>query len=856
MQVPGKPSLDGLEEVWSKRWDADGTYRFDRSQTRDQIFSIDTPPPTVSGSLHVGHVFSYTHTDTIARFHRMRGREVFYPMGWDDNGLPTERRVQNYFGVRCDPSLPYDPDFEPPEKPPDRPAAISRRNFVELCERLVVEDEAKFEELWRRLGLSVDWNLTYTTIGKATQRISQRGFLHLLARGEAYQAEAPTLWDVDFRTAVAQAELEDRETPGAYHALRFRRPAGDPVVIETTRPELIPACVALVAHPDDTRYQPLFGSVVRTPLFDVEVPVVAHPLADPDKGSGIAMICTFGDLTDVTWWRELNLPARPVVDWDGRLKPDPPDVITGDAGRAAYAELAGKTIRQAQRRVVELLGDAGELVGDPRPVTHSVKFYERGDRPLEIVTTRQWYVRNGGRDPKLRDELLARGRELHWHPAYMRARYESWVEGLNGDWLISRQRFFGVPFPVWYSLDADGEVDHADPILASEDQLPVDPASEVPDGYDETQRGQPGGFVGDPDIMDTWATSSLTPQIASRWDEDPDLFTRTYPMDLRPQGHEIIRTWLFSSVVRAHLEFGALPWQQAAISGWVLDPDRKKMSKSKGNVVTPMAILEQYGSDAVRYWAASGRPGTDTTFEEGQMKIGRRLAIKLLNASKFTLGVAGADSDVPEPTAVHAPLDRALLATLADLVTQTTAAFEDYDYARALDHAEQFFWRFCDDYVELVKQRAYGSRGDAPAASASATLVLALDTMLRLFAPHLPFVTEEVWSWWRPGSIHRADWPDAGPLRDAAGDPAGGGDPAVFSVAAEVLGQVRKVKSEQQRSLRVEARRVTVHDTAERVALLGAARDDVREAARADVLDLVVGTPAHVDVELAPPDDA
>ena len=858
MLVPDKPSLDGLEEVWSKRWDADGTYRFDRSKTRDQIFSVDTPPPTVSGSLHVGHVFSYTHTDTVARFQRMRGREVFYPMGWDDNGLPTERRVQNYFGVRCDPSLPYDPGFEAPEKPSDPPTAISRRNFVELCERLVVEDEAKFEELWRRLGLSVDWNLTYTTIGKATQRISQRGFLHLLARGEAYRAEAPTLWDVDFRTAVAQAELEDRETPGAYHALRFHRSAGDPVVIETTRPELIPACVALVAHPDDTRFQPLFGSVVRTPLFEVEVPVVAHPLADPDKGSGIAMICTFGDLTDVTWWRELDLPARPVVDWDGRLKRDPPDVITGDAGRAAYAELAGKTIRQAQRRVVELLGDAGELVGDPRPVTHSVKFYERGDRPLEIVTTRQWYIRNGGRDPKLRDELIARGRELHWHPAYMRARYESWVEGLNGDWLISRQRFFGVPFPVWYPLGADGEVDHAHPILASEDSLPVDPASEVPDGYDETQRGQPGGFVGDPDIMDTWATSSLTPQIASRWDEDPDLFTRTYPMDLRPQGHEIIRTWLFSSVVRAHLEFGALPWQQAAISGWVLDPDRKKMSKSKGNVVTPMAILEQYGSDAVRYWAASGRPGTDTTFEEGQMKIGRRLAIKLLNASKFTLGVAGADGDAPEPTAVQAPLDRALLASLADLVTQTTAAFEDYDYARALDHAEQFFWRFCDDYVELVKQRAYGSRGEAAAASASATLVLALDTMLRLFAPHLPFVTEEVWSWWRPGSIHRADWPEAGPLRDAAGDggPGGGGNPAVFDVAAEVLGQVRKVKSEQQRSLRVEARRVTVHDTAERVALLDAARDDVREAARADLLDLVVGTPARVDVELAPPDDA
>jgi valyl-tRNA synthetase len=851
MLVPDKPSLDGLEEVWSKRWDADGTYRFDRSKTRDQIFAIDTPPPTVSGSLHVGHVFSYTHTDAIARFQRMRGREVFYPMGWDDNGLPTERRVQNYFGVRCDPSLPYDPTFEPPAKPPDPPLAVARRNFVELCERLAVEDEEKFEELWRRLGLSVDWTLTYTTIEKATQRISQRGFLHLLARGEAYQAEAPTLWDVDFQTAVAQAELEDRELPGAYYAVRFHRPTGDPVVIETTRPELIAACVALVAHPDDARHQPLFGSQVRTPLFDVEVPVVAHPLADPEKGSGIAMICTFGDLTDVTWWRELHLPTRPVVDWDGRIKPDPPDVITGTAGRAAYAELAGETIRQAQRRTVELLRDAGELAGEARPITHPVKFYERGERPLEIVTTRQWYIRNGGRDPHRRAELIARGHELHWHPEYMRARYESWVDGLNGDWLISRQRFFGVPFPVWYPLDGDGHLDHEHPILAREDRLPVDPSSDVPDGYQPEQRGAPGGFVGDPDVMDTWATSSLTPQIACRWHEDTDLFTRTYPMDLRPQAHEIIRTWLFSSIVRAHLEFDALPWDHAAISGWVLDPDRKKMSKSKGNVVTPMRILEQYGSDAVRYWAASGRPGTDTTFEEGQMKIGRKLAIKLLNASKFALGVAGADGEVPEPIAATTALDRAVLATLAGLVSDATAAFAEYDYARALDHTERFFWRFCDDYVELVKQRAYGGAGEPGAASARATLVLTLDALLRLFAPHLPFVTEEVWSWWRPGSIHRASWPDPAALRAVTADAA----PAVFTTAADVLSQVRKAKTEQRQSLRVEVPRVVVYDTSERLTLLDAARDDVRDAARARVLDVVEATPARVDVELAHPDD-
>ncbi|HET7523164.1 MAG TPA: valine--tRNA ligase [Acidimicrobiales bacterium] len=822
--VPEKPTLDGLEDRWAKRWEDDRIYAFDRTATRDQVYSIDTPPPTVSGSLHVGHVFSYTHTDTVARYRRMRGLKVFYPMGWDDNGLATERRVQNYYGVRCDPSLHYEASFEPPAEgglPSGKdPVAVSRPNFVELCERLVAEDEKAFEALYRHLGLSVDWHQHYTTIGDRARRASQRGFLRLLARGEAYSAEAPTLWDVDFRTAVAQAELEDREKPGAYHQLAFHLADGQDLLIDTTRPELLVSCVAVVAHPDDARYSAMIGSPVRTPLFGVEVPFVTHPLAQPDKGTGVAMICTFGDVTDVIWWRELGLPVRAVVGRDGRLSAGAPSDLPPAAASLYESELAGRTVRQAQTRTVELLRDSGELVGEPRQITHPVKFYEKGERPLEIVTSRQWFYRTLTH----RAELLERGRQLRWHPPYMESRYANWVEGLNTDWLISRQRFFGVPFPVWYRLDESGAPDYASPLVADEADLPVDPTTDVPSGFDESQRGKPGGFMADPDVMDTWATSSLTPQIAGGWEDDPDLFSRVFPMDLRPQAHDIIRTWLFATVVRSHLEFDSLPWSDAAISGWILDPDRKKMSKSKGNVVTPMGLLEQYGSDAVRYWSASGRPGTDTAFNEGQMKIGRKLAIKILNASRFVLEAgdapaAGAASDAE----VSEPVDLAVLASLRALVADVTVAFEGYDYARALERTEAFFWTFCDDYLELVKNRAYGSLGDDRALSARVALRTCLSVLLRLFAPILPFVTEEVWSWWQEGSIHVSAWPGEGEI------PAGG-DPAVFESASVVLGEVRRAKTEAGVSLRAPVASAVVRAGDDLAGLVSSVADDLRQA--------------------------
>jgi valyl-tRNA synthetase len=815
-QVPDKPVLDGLEAVWGVRWEADQVYRFDRSRPRAEVYAIDTPPLTVSGSLHIGHAFSFTHTDIMARYRRMTGRAVFYPIGWDDNGLPTERRVQNVYGVRCDPSLPYDPGFAP-AAPRDgssghqKEVHLSRRNFIELCERLTAADERAFEETWRRLGLSVDWSLLYTTISDESRRVSQRAFLRNLARGEAYRAEAPTLWDVTFQTAVAQAELEDRDAPGAFHRISFRAPDGSPVWVETTRPELLPACVALVAHPDDPRYRPLLGAMVRTPVFGVEVPVLAHPLAEPDKGSGIAMVCTFGDLTDVTWWRELDLPTRAVIGRNGRLLATAPDGVPSEP----YGELAGKTVFSARARAVELLRERGELDGEPRPVTRPVKFYEKGDKPLEIVTSGQWYIRNGGRDARLRSVLIERGRELNWHPPHMRVRYENWVAGLAGDWLISRQRFFGVPFPVWYPVGADGGPDYGAPIVpSSDDLLPVDPVAEPAPGYHESQRGQPGGFIGDADVMDTWATSSLTPLIAARWGTDDDLFARVFPMDLRPQSHEIIRTWLFSTVTRSHLEFGELPWTHAAISGWILDPDRKKMSKSKGNVVVPTELLEQYGSDAVRYWAASGRYGVDTAFDPGQLKVGRRLAIKILNASKFVLSLNGPAGPVT------AAVDRSLLAALDGAVREASACLDGYDHTAAIEAAERFFWMFCDDYLELVKARAYGP-GDG-GASARGALRHALDVLLRVFAPFLPFVTEEAWSWWHDGSVHAAAWP-----ADARG--AGeAGDPAVLATAAAVLGQVRKAKTAAKLSIRAEAARVVVRGPDE--AVVRASETDLRAA--------------------------
>ena len=867
-------SIDGLEDKWRNVWDSTKVYAFGNSHERSAVYSIDTPPPTVSGHLHVGHVFSYTHTDVIARFKRMRGFDVFYPMGWDDNGLPTERRVQNYYGVRVDTSLTYDPDFKPPREGTEakkveakNQVPISRQNFIELCERLTTEDEQLFENLWRSLGLSVDWKQTYHTIGEHPRRVAQRAFLRNLARGEAYQREAPGLWDVTFQTAVAQAELESREYPGFYHTIAFRFEDGTPLTIETTRPELLAACTSLIANPNDARYQQYFGQYVYSPLFKVKVPILAHPAAEMDKGAGIAMCCTFGDVTDVEWWRDLKLPTRPILQRNGRIIESIPEWITDEGGRAVFEQIAGKTVFSARNIVVDQLRQAGDLKGEPTPTTRMTNFYEKGDKPLEIITSRQWFLKNGGTDPALNEQLIERGEELAFHPDFMRVRYDNWVHGLNDDWLISRQRFFGVPFPLWYPVTNDGSTDYAHPITPDESELPIDPTNDVPHGFSPQQRDHPNGFTAEPDIMDTWATSSLTPQIATHWAEQDEasraLFNATFPMDLRPQGQDIIRTWLFSTVVRAHLENHCLPWAHATLSGWILDPDHKKMSKSKGNVVVPDKPVKQFGADAVRYWAASARLGLDATYDEGQMKIGRRLAIKLLNASKFALAIGREDENHHVGTATAAtwdlgkisePLDRAVLAQLALVVEQATLLLDGYEHSKALESIETFFWQFCDDYIELVKNRAYGTPGadgTSPSAaaveSARTTLGVGLDAFARLLAPYLPFATEEVWSWMHEGegSVHRAPWPNAGVYAHAADASISADEPLgaeqlnnlqalaqTLVWAGSALAELRKVKSEARTSMKTPILSATLEVLPGGVAPLTSSLKDVVQAGR------------------------
>ncbi|MCC6343035.1 MAG: valine--tRNA ligase [Bryobacterales bacterium] len=826
-QLPKHFDSRQAEESWDKQWEDWGVYRFDPTRTRGDSFVIDTPPPTVSGSLHVGHVFSYTHTDLMARFQRMRGRNIFYPLGWDDNGLPTERRVQNFFNVRCDPTVPYVENFDAGAAANEKhPVSVSRQNFIDLCLRLTAEDEKAFKSLWRRIGLSVDWLQEYSTIDERCRRAAQYSFLDLYRKGHIYAVDSPAMWDVDFQTAVAQAEVEDRNTSGHFHNIRFGvEDSTATFTIATTRPELLAACVAVTAHPDDARYKPYFGKRAVTPVFHVPVPIFPSELADPEKGTGILMVCTFGDATDVRWWREQGLPNRQIIGRNGRLMA----VTYGEPGwesknpavaNEAYAHLAGRNTRQARKIMVEqLLGAA--LTDPPKPIEHAVKYFEKGDQPLEFISTRQWFVRLLDK----KDELIACGGRIQWHPEFMGHRYRTWTENLQFDWCISRQRYFGVPFPCWYRLDEEGNPDYTRPILAAPEVLPVDPMTAAPPGFPESKRNQPGGFVAEADVFDTWFTSSLTPQIASGWITDPKLHSNLFPFDVRPQSHEIIRTWAFYTVVKAWLHAADVPWHHAAISGWVLDPDRKKMSKSKGNVVTPVHLLDEYGADAVRYWSANARLGTDTAFDTNVLKVGKRLVTKLFNAGKFVLMQTSGSYPISHP------LDLAFLDQLRQLVERATDQLLKYEHSYALGEIERFFWRgLTDSYLELVKARSRSETDPAGRGSAVAALRLALNVLLRLLAPFLPYITEEIWSWafaeeTGHRSIHRAPWPAAADLPAASG--------RIFETAISALSTVNKTKSESGVSVGRSIGSLHLACNAETANLFDSVKSDVMGAVRA-----------------------
>ncbi len=867
--LPKHFNAEEAELRWDRHWEEQEVYRYNPDVPREQTFVVDTPPPTVSGSLHIGHVFSYTHADVIVRYKRMQGFNIFYPMGWDDNGLPTERRVQNFFHVSCNPNVPYEEGLEARQASAKirkkRAKDVSRKNFTELCLQLTEEDEKAFMQLWRRIGLSVDWKEEYATIDDHCRHLAQYSFLDLYEKGHVYNQESPTMWDIGFQTAVAQAELEDRPIRGAFYKINFGVEDSDrQFTIATTRPELLAACVGVTAHPDDSRFKDLFGKRAITPLFKVPVPIFPSELADPEKGTGILMVCTFGDQTDVEWWKEKGLALRQIVGKNGRLLPvtfgtEGWESLEPDTANSYYEQLVGQNVRKAKAAVAELLkdplgaatGNGAPLQGEPEPLNQEIKFYEKGDLPLEFITTRQWFVRLIDK----KEFLLEKGREIQWHPKHMGLRYANWTENLIFDWCISRQRYFGVPFPVWYPLDETGNPDYSRPILADAEQLPMDPMIDVPPSYSENQRDVPEGFTGEADVFDTWFTSSMTPQVGSHWAKNIERHNKLFPMDMRPQAHDIIRTWAFYTIAKAALHEDTIPWKHVILSGWILDPDRKKMSKSKGNVVTPMEFVEQFTADGVRYWAASARLGTDTAFDQKMLKVGKRLVTKLFNAGKFVLANEGEMSPVTEE------LDRAFLDHLQQLVDRATQALEEFDFANALSAIEKFFWHnFTDTYLELVKNRAKGL-GDVKKKkknSALSSLRLGLNILLRLFAPMLPYITEEIWSWafaeeteWP--EIHKASWPSKTDFQEIEAAQC----PESFDLAVAGVTEIRKYKTEQGISIARELEQLTLSAHPESLKKFQAAIEDVMAAVHVkqyilqEAPDMEEGVFAVLDVKIA-----
>ncbi|MCC8400158.1 MAG: valine--tRNA ligase [Rickettsia endosymbiont of Platyusa sonomae] len=735
-EFPKDYSFSESERKWQKFWQEQKIYLWDKNETRENSFVVDTPPPTVSGQLHIGHVYSYTQADFIVRFKRMLGKNIFYPIGFDDNGLPTERLVEKQKQIKA--------------------TNMAREQFIEICKEVVISEEEKFHSLFNQMALSVDWNLEYQTINPLSQKISQMSFLDLVNKGEVYRNNQPILWDPVDQTALAQADIEDQEKTSMMNDIIFQTSKGERIIIATTRPELLPACVAVFYNPNDDRYKHLQGQFAITPLFDVKVPILADDLVQIDKGTGLVMCCTFGDVTDITWWRVHNLPMKIIIDKKGII-----DLSDELSNSSSYNQINGLKIKDARSKIIEILKEKNLLVKQVE-ITQTVKCAERSGAPLEILTIPQWFVHT----IKHKDVLMQRANEINWHPKNMKIRLENWINGLSWDWCISRQRYFGVPFPVWYSKRV-GEVGKA--IFPDITQLPVDPTKDLPIGYSREE------VEPDYDVMDTWATSAISPQLSSygiseKFNVDAERHHKLFPADLRPQAHEIIRTWAFYTILKAQLHENTLPWKNIMISGWCLAFDRSKMSKSKGNIIVPQKLLEQYGADVMRYWTSKSRLGADTVYSEEVMKNGKRLVNKLWNACKFAaihfdkLDTLDKNVQIPDiESKICHKFDQWLIVKLVELVDKVESDMHNYEYTDAMELIEKFFWSvFCDNYLEITKTRAYNMDGSDNRGQYSAiiTLYYSIKILLKLLAPFLPHITEEIWQiLYSTKSIHsRGNW--------------------------------------------------------------------------------------------------
>lgn len=795
--LEGRYDYKVAEAEVQRQWTENRIYEFDLSRGAAPAYTVDTPPPTVSGQIHVGHVYSYTQADVVIRYHRMRGEQVLYPFGFDDNGLPTERFTENSRGMRA--------------------RDVGRQAFIDACLELSAEVEDKFERFWKRLGLSVDWRLRYSTIDPRSRRVSQAAFLDLYDNGHVYRQEAPTLWCPECRTAVAQADVDDKAgVSTAFSTIPFSMDDGRQIRIATTRPELLAACVAVFVHPDDDRYASYVGHTATTPLFQLPVPVLTDSHVDRQKGTGAVMCCTFGDVADVTWWRTYGLPLRIVLQPDGRLND-----LAGP--------YAGLRVSVARARILADLQEAG-LILEQRQIEHSVGVHERCGTDIEYLVAGQWFIALLSQ----KDWFLEAGRSIRWHPEHMRSRYESWIEGLNWDWNISRQRSYGVPFPVWYCANC------AQVVTADRQSLPIDPQQAQPTV--PCPRCGSTDFVGETDVMDTWATSSVTPRIcATLLDvvgiDEQEFVRRFHPMTLRPNAHDIIRTWDFYTIVRSLYASGQIPWTDVLISGHALDPAGKKISKSKLKAAEdPTAMLDTYSADAVRYWATSVRTGGDTLLSDEVMRNGGRLVTKLWNAARLVLPHLDGYTPPVTPSADLTPLDRWLLARLQWVTERATANLDAYEFAAARAEVERFFWAdLCDNYLEMVKFRLYGDKEDATSrgrSSARYALYHSLLSVLKLLAPYLPHVTETIY---RAGfaetdgslSVHVATWPLVQPALMAD-------DVEAFGEAAlAVADQVRRWKAERQMSVGAEVARLDIRHPASLAEPLRAMETDLRSVTRA-----------------------